>query len=107
MMGNYSEEHATLNASHITIIQKPSDLQARERNEARWEEGERATKRRRDERVFLQEEEEEEETYSVRSDLTKGGASRLFSLSQLFFFLLKGKIYCQTPATHQWSVTDF
>lgn len=32
---------------------------------ARWEEeGERATKRRRDERVFLQEE-EEEETYSV------------------------------------------
>lgn len=89
-MGNYSEEHATLNASHITIIQKPSDLQARERNEARWEEGERATKRRRDERVFLQEE-EEEETYSVRSDLTKGGASRLFSLSQLFFFFLKGK----------------
>lgn len=89
MMGNYSEEHATLNASHITIIQKPSDLQARERNEARWEEeGERATKRRRDERVFLQE--EEEETYSVRSDLTKGGASGLFSLSQLFFSL-KGK----------------
>lgn len=106
MMGNYSEEHATLNASHITIIQKPSDLQARERNEARWEEeGERATKRRRDERVFLQE--EEEETYSVRSDLTKAwGASRLFSLSQLYFFL-KGKIYCQTPATHQWRVTDF
>lgn len=67
MMGNYSEEYATFNASPIAIIQSPqiSERENETRSKSGWgEEAERATKRRRDERVFLQEE-EEEETYSV------------------------------------------
>lgn len=92
MMGNYSEEYATFNASPITIIQS---LQISKReNETRSETGGGGGGRKSN---------KEKKRWKdispgggggdlqcwIRSDLTKAwGASRLFSFS---FFALKGK----------------
>lgn len=67
IMGNYSEERATF--SPVTLIQSLKISGRKNETGGRWEEeeeeeegeGEGATKRRGDERVFLQ----EEEIYSV------------------------------------------